>query len=90
MQVISTIVTQDVMPYDEPQCRKIDVVAYSGYKANERPVLFVLDDQKKEVKEIKDRWFGPDHDCFKVLADDGCVYLLKWQRSSDKWFCEKG
>ena len=68
--------------------KKIDVVAYSGFKANERPVYFVLDDQKRKVEEILDRWYGQDHDYFKVLADDGCQYLLKWHRSSDNWFCE--
>ncbi|MBW1850825.1 MAG: hypothetical protein JRJ15_05225 [Deltaproteobacteria bacterium] len=69
---------------------KIDVVAYSGYKANERPVHFVLDDQKKVVKKILRQWYGQDHAYFKIVADDGLVYLLKWHRLSDSWFCGKG
>jgi hypothetical protein len=73
----------------EPVVQKIDVVAYSGYKANERPLYFVLDDQKKEVKGILDRWYGMEHDYFKVQADDGYVYLLKWQRSLDIWLLVK-
>ena len=36
----------------ESQDIKIEVVAYSGYKANERPMYFVLGMQKIEVK-----WF---------------------------------
>ncbi len=80
---------QDVVSHGDSQGRKIDVIAYSGYKANERPVSFVLEEQKREVKEIPDQWRGQDHDYFKVLADDGCVYLLRWHRTSDQWFCEK-
>ncbi len=57
-----------------------------GYKANERPVSFVLDDQKMEVKEIVKQWVGQYNDYFKVLADDGLKYKLKWNRSLDKWF----
>ena len=67
------------------QGKVIEVVAYSGYRANERPFYFVLDRQKVVVKEIIDRWCGQDHDYFKVLADDGEVYLLKWNRSLDVW-----
>ncbi len=69
--------------------KKIEVVAYSGYKANERPLYLVLDEQRLEVKKTLDTWYGVEHDYFKVLADDGKVYLLKWHRSLDLWFIEK-
>ena len=69
---------------------EIEVNSYSGYKANERPLYFVLEQQKLEVREVKDRWYGRDHDYFKVLADDGRVYLLKWHRFLDIWFLVKG
>ena len=73
---------------DSPGIR-IEVVAYSGYKANERPLHFFLGHQKLEVKEILDRRGGQDHDYFKVLAGDGRLYLLKWHRSLDIWFLMK-
>lgn len=69
--------------------KKIEVVAYSGYKANERPLYLVLDEQRLEVKKTLDRWYGVEHDYFKVLAGNGKVYLLKWHRSLDMWFIEK-
>ncbi len=69
--------------------KKIEVVAYSGYKANERPLYLVLDEQRLEVKKTLDTWYGVEHDYFKVLADDGKVYLLKWHRFLDMWFIEK-
>ena len=69
--------------------KKIEVVAYSGYKANERPLYLILDEQRLEVKNTLDTWYGVEHDYFKVLAEDGKVYLLKWHRSLDLWFVEK-
>ena len=68
---------------------EIKVNAYAGYKVNERPLSFVLEQQKLEVRKVLDRWLGQDHDYFKVLADDGRVYLLKWHRSLDIWFLVK-
>lgn len=69
--------------------RKIEVTAYSGYKANERPLYFVLDERKLEVKDIIDRWYGVEHDYYKVVADDGKIYLLRWHRILDLWFVVK-
>ncbi len=65
--------------------KEIEVVAYSGYKANERPLYFLIDSNRLEVEDIVDRWYGEEHDYFKVLADDGRVYLLRWHRFEDRW-----
>jgi len=68
---------------------KIEVVAYSGYKANERPLYFVLEQKKLAVLDVLDRWYGVEHDDFKVLAEDGKVYLIRWHRLLDLWFVVK-
>jgi hypothetical protein len=68
---------------------KIEVVAYSGYKANERPLYFVLEQKKLGVVDVVDRWYGEEHDYFKVFADDGKVYLIRWHRLLDLWFLVK-
>lgn len=65
--------------------KELKVVAYSGYKANERPLRLIIGDKNLEVKRVIDRWVGEDHDYFKCLADDGQVYLLKWHRIQDQW-----
>lgn len=65
------------------------VTAYSGYKANERPLSFTIDNQELEVRDIISMWKDPEKDYFKVLADDEKVYTLSWNRESDLWSIEK-
>jgi hypothetical protein len=59
---------------------------YAGPKIISRPLYFILDNRKLEVRNIIDRWYGVEDDYFKVLAEDGKVYLLKWTRLFDQWF----
>jgi hypothetical protein len=65
------------------------MTAYSGYKANERPLSFAIDNQRLEVRDIICRWAEPEKDFFKVIADDDKVYTLSWNRKPDLWFIEK-
>jgi hypothetical protein len=66
--------------------QEIEVSAYSGYKANERPQYFILGQKRFEVVKIVNKWYGIEHDHFKVLADNGKLYFLRWHRFSDRWF----
>jgi len=66
----------------------IEVMAYSGYKANERPLYFVLADKRVDVVEVLDRWYGEDYDFFKIRGNDDNGYLIKWHRVLDVWFVE--
>ena len=47
----------------------IHVDSYSGYRANERPKQFTLDEQLHEIASIEDRWQEPDAEYFKVSHD---------------------
>ena len=67
---------------------QIRVESYAGYRAEERPRSFTLGGHSYEVSEILDRWFGPDHSYFKVRADDGNTYLLRYDRDADVWTLE--
>jgi hypothetical protein len=67
----------------------LKVECYSGYKADERPVSFVLGDKKLMVEKIIDQWRGPDHEYFKVLADDGKGYVLTRDHENGEWGLEK-
>lgn len=39
----------------------------------------------REVSEIVDRWPGDDYCYFRVLADDGSVYILHHDEGADSW-----
>ena len=67
---------------------KLTVNSYSGFKANERPLLFALDGHEYQVEQMLDQWYGPDSAYFKVQASDGNLYILKYQQSSDEWSLE--
>ena len=64
---------------------KIRVESYDGYRACERPLRFHIGSKKREVVDLLDRWYGEDHDYFKVRADDGGVYVLRYGRGDDRW-----
>ncbi len=64
---------------------KLAVECRAGYKAEEEPLRFSLDERRLEVIEVCDRWYDPEADYFKVRADDGCLYLLRRDRVTDTW-----
>jgi hypothetical protein len=68
---------------------ELKVECYSGYRAEERPLRFVfsgrVDVTQYEVKEVLDQWYGAGYRCFKVLASDGHIYILRHQESEDGW-----
>lgn len=61
---------------------KLEVDCYSGFKADERPVRFRLDDRPYLVEEVVDRWYGPQDVFYKVRADDGNLYILRHETST--------
>jgi hypothetical protein len=71
-------------------CLKVE--CYSGYKAEERPLRFAFKggtpSRAYEVKEVLDQWYGVGYCCFKVLADDGDIYILRHQAEEDAWLLE--
>ena len=64
---------------------KIRVESHSGYKADERPKAFLLDDRRLAVLDIEDRWYDPSANYFRVVADDGKTYLLKQDLETAEW-----
>jgi len=55
----------------------IPVDAYSGYKANERPRQFALDEEIYEIAAVLDQWYEPSATYFKVQSTEGKTYLLR-------------
>ena len=63
----------------------VRVEAYSGYKANERPLRFCLGSQWYDITEVVDRWYGPDYIYFRVRAADGNLYVLRLDENTQEW-----
>ena len=63
----------------------IKVECHSGYQVKERPTAFRFCDRQYTVKEVVDRWYGEGAVYFKVEADDGNTYLLKYEEGQDCW-----
>ena len=66
----------------------VRVEAYSGFKADERPLRFQLGDRWLVVEEVLDRWYDPDAIYFRVRADDGDLYVLRHAEPEDAWTLE--
>ncbi|MFQ5329729.1 MAG: hypothetical protein ACE5D4_07060 [Thermodesulfobacteriota bacterium] len=64
---------------------EIEVEAYSGFKANERPKTFTVAGRKIEAEEIVEMWRGEEYDYFKINGDDGQLYTIRYDRGQDGW-----
>ncbi len=49
------------------------------------PVSFALRDRSFQVLEVSDSWHGADHAYYKVIADDGNLYVIKHDLDEDSW-----
>ena len=71
---------------------KVQVEAYSGYRAEERPRWFEFEGRRHEVVETLDRWYeggrspkDPKLDYFKVRTAEGLEFLLRYNALFDAW-----
>jgi hypothetical protein len=64
---------------------EIYVDAYSGYKANERPRQFTLDEDTFEIEVVEEQWRSPDAAFFKVRTSGGKHYVLRYDDTEDQW-----
>jgi hypothetical protein len=67
---------------------QIVVESYSGYRADQRPVHFVLHGRGYQVREVEDRWYSPEAVYFRVVASDGNRYVLRHDEKLDEWSLE--
>ena len=64
---------------------RVRVECYSGHRGEETPRRFALGKKTVEVREVADRWLSPDHRYFKVVDDDGSLYILRHDTGSGDW-----
>jgi hypothetical protein len=70
----------------------IEVESYSGYKLHESPRVFIYKNKKYIIQEVIDRWYeggskpdAPIINYFKVRADNGNQYLIRYDSYHDEW-----
>ncbi len=70
---------------DPPSPSSLRVECYSGYRGEQTPWRFYLHERCFQVHELLDCWLGPGHRYFKVVADNGGVYILRHDTGHDHW-----
>lgn len=73
----------------------IDVQCYSGYRGDESPRRFLVDNAWIAIDEVLETWKQagrepnePQADHFKVRGSDGHDYLLRHDLIADQWLVE--
>ena len=76
---------RDIIGNMQNQPLQLRVECYAGYRSEETPQRFFIGDRAFEVTEVLDRWLAPEHRYFKLRADDGSVYILRYDALDDRW-----
>ncbi len=72
---------------------KIEVIAYSGYKAEESPRAFCLQGTWITVVKIQGQWIEEEvhgtgrYRCYRVKGSDWKSYLICYNEGKKEWFC---
>ncbi|HEY6871412.1 MAG TPA: hypothetical protein VI298_01665 [Geobacteraceae bacterium] len=53
--------------------------------ADSVPHSFTLRDREFSVRAVLDRWEGADHAYYKLIADDGNLYVIRRDREDNEW-----
>jgi len=73
----------------------IEVVAYSGYRGEECPRLFIIRGEQIEVKGILNMWIEENVKTkkrkrfFRVMGSDGHEYTIYYDEEMMLWFLTK-
>jgi len=64
---------------------EVRVDCYAGYRDEETPRRLTMGARHVSVVSIQDRWLAPDHRYFKLIGDDGCLYIIRHNPYQGKW-----
>jgi hypothetical protein len=73
----------------------IEVIAYSGYRGEEVPRVFLLHDKRVEVSDTLDTWVEENFASkvrkryFKVKGNDGDIHQIYYNEKALAWFYVK-
>jgi hypothetical protein len=65
------------------------VRSYAGFRANERPLAFLLGDEEVQVVSVSASHREPDYIYFQVIGHDGRTYTLKHHEYLDTWYLKE-
>ena len=68
--------------------KSVQVISYSGYKADESPRVLKLGDTLLRIAQIEDRWYSPGETFFRIVTQTGDCYLLRHVEAQDIWTLE--
>ncbi len=63
----------------------VRVECASDHRGEAVPRAFLVGSRRIEVAEILDAWPGRDHHYFKILCNDGGLYILRHDEPSGEW-----
>jgi hypothetical protein len=65
----------------------LEVAVVSGIAptGEREPVEMVLGRRRVAVQSILDRWFGAGYRYFKLLGDDGAIYIVRHEEARNVW-----
>ena len=63
----------------------IQVDCYAGHRGEQTPRAITLGERRVAVTAVLDQWLAPDHRYFKLLGDDGDIYLVRPDVMSQEW-----
>ena len=64
---------------------QIRVDCYAGYRGEETPRRLTMGARRIGVVTVQDRWLAPDHRYFKLIGDDGGLYIIRHAPREDSW-----
>jgi len=84
----------DLWEKSDMKLHNIQVSAYAGYKAEEKPLKFIFEGKKYTVKEIvhqtsEEILGGGVRRRYTVKTDEGLMFDLCYDVSRDRWFLEE-
>jgi hypothetical protein len=63
----------------------LQVECYAGHRGEETPRALVIGGRRITVVQVLDRWLAPDYRYFKLLGDDGDVYIVRYDALANTW-----
>lgn len=64
---------------------EIRVECHAGYREDETPRRFHLEQQTVEIAEVLDRWKEPGALFFRVRSSEGRIYVLRKDERAGHW-----